>query len=246
MTGTEWNGCATSRSMLAHLRQAGRLTDRKLTLFAGACCRHVYHLLVDARFAQAIAVAERYADGLASEGDCRAAGAVASGLAGEWGMGPGLLRLDGAARFAALATAWAAMPGEQEDAAGMARKAEIEDAQEKEKANPALSAWAVDVVTNGDMWQANLVREVFGPFGVGEPPQTWLTKNEQKILALAQDAYSDRIMPQGELDPQKLRGIAGALEQAGSVDPEILAHLRLRNARHVRGCWAIDLLTGRR
>ena len=39
--------------------------------------------------------------------------------------------------------------------------------------------------------------------------------------------------------------LADALEDAGCADAAILAHCR-EPGEHVRGCWVVDLLTGRR
>ena len=60
-----WLGATDPAPMLDFL--GGQASARKLRLFACACCRQVWHLLTDPRSRQAVEVAERYADGQASE-----------------------------------------------------------------------------------------------------------------------------------------------------------------------------------
>ncbi len=45
-------------------------------------------------------------------------------------------------------------------------------------------------------------------------------------------------------DFSRLPLLADALEDAGCTDAELLGHLRGLGV-HVRGCWAVDLLTGK-
>lgn len=68
----------------------GVLTDRDLRLFAVSCARRVQHLMDDERSIAALDVAERFANGAATEGDLAAARDTASA----------------AARAAASAAAW--------------------------------------------------------------------------------------------------------------------------------------------
>src|SRR5438093_13666749 len=60
MTWRDWHEQTDPDTMLEMLR--GRISGRKVRLFAVACCRRVWHLL-DAPHRRAIEMAERFADG---------------------------------------------------------------------------------------------------------------------------------------------------------------------------------------
>src|SRR4051794_32508035 len=57
--------------------RCGRLSERKLLLFAVGCCRRIAHLLADERSRLTIEVCERCADGAATEAEVVAAAAGA-------------------------------------------------------------------------------------------------------------------------------------------------------------------------
>src|ERR1043165_6273371 len=63
MTEQEWLRCSDPEILLRFLR-GKMISDRKLRLFAVACCRRLFQAIqVDARDVHAVDVAERYADG---------------------------------------------------------------------------------------------------------------------------------------------------------------------------------------
>src|SRR5262245_14202379 len=67
MTEPEWLTCRDAGLLLIQPYARGRPLTRKLRLFACACCRHIGPLLTDERSRQAVELAERFADGQATE-----------------------------------------------------------------------------------------------------------------------------------------------------------------------------------
>jgi hypothetical protein len=83
---------------------------------------------------------------------------------------------------------------------------------------------------------AYLLRDLFGnPFRPVTADPAWLTPT---VTSLAQAIYDDRAF-------DRLPVLGDALEDAGCTNADLLAHCRSRQ-EHARGCWAVDLVLGKR
>jgi hypothetical protein len=71
MTEAEWLACNDPRPMMRLVWRAA--SDRRWRLFGCASCRRIWDLLPEGAGREAVAVAERYADGAAGEDELRAA-----------------------------------------------------------------------------------------------------------------------------------------------------------------------------
>jgi hypothetical protein len=94
--------------------------------------------------------------------------------------------------------------------------------------------------------EANLLRDIFGPlpFRPVAAEGSWPAWNDGIVRRLAEAVYQERELPAGTLDATRLGVLADCLEEASCSDADVLNHLR-GPGPHVRGCWAVDLLTGR-
>jgi hypothetical protein len=221
MDATAWNSCTKPDKMLAYLEEAGRATERKLRLFTVACCRRIWHLLVDERSRKAVEVTERFADGAATDQELEVvshdAWAFTLHIVHE---DEAFFHLDDTALNAADAPAWAA-------------EWPVDPLRVVVAAQRALG-------TTEGKTQTDLIRCIVGnPFR----PLPLLTWNDGTIKSLAEAAYEHRILPSGELDTDRIAILSDALEEAG-VHAALIEHLRGAGP-HVRGCVVIDLLTGR-
>ena len=103
---TVWNTCERGDWMIWLLvNSENEVTDRELRLIAVKCARQVQHLMKDERSINALDVAERFANGEATQEELNAAGdaARAAGDAARAAAGDAAR----AARDAARAAAWA-------------------------------------------------------------------------------------------------------------------------------------------
>jgi hypothetical protein len=214
VTETGWLACTNPGLMLEFLR--ARASDRKRRLFACACCRRVWSLLNDPHSRNAVEVAERYADGFASEQELRDAYYTAYGDRTAW-------------HDAASAAQFAAMPvAHAFNAARDAARAVFRFSVANRSSIPGG-----DVMVLEHQAQANLLRDVCGnPFHTATVDSAWLAWGGGIIPKLAQGIYDERAF-------DRLPVMADALEDAGCADRTILDHLRSLGP-HCRGCFVVD------
>lgn len=237
MSESDWDRCTDPTSMLAFLSQ--RASDRKLRLFAAACCRRVWPLLTDGRSRRAVEVAERYADEEADDEELRLAGSGAENVADAFAALSTTARGEAqcsAACAAVNATVTAAAISADYTAANIGSAA-----FHAATANGAPSAANCRDAERAA--QSRLLRELFGPLpfrNVPIGPSVW-SWNDGTVVRIASAIYQERSLPDGILDNNRIAVLADALEEAGCTDMDILGHLRGPGS-HVRGCWIVDLL----
>jgi hypothetical protein len=195
----------------------GRASDRKLRLFAVACCRTAPNDFIDdARVREAIETSERYADGLATREQLRAARKGALSRLGRyvchlqpwhavWLVMGVLLNL----------TAAPLLPSMDED------------------------HWFdgyFRVLQQASGRHCPLLHDLFGPLPFRQVPfdPAWRTPD---VRRLAEAIYQERAL-------DRLPILADALEEGGCTDADILADCR-GTGPHTRGCWTVDLLLGK-
>jgi hypothetical protein len=223
MNEEQWLACTTPWTMFEFLQTKADLSQRKGRLFACAAVRRVWHLLRDRRSRKAVEVSERFADGLAGARELAQAA---------WDAWEPIektiddINQNQSGAWDAAVAAW--RPCEEWTASVLAEvaiRACGDDLEAEEKA------------------QAALLRDIFGPSLFREVVLD-LAWDGGTVKRLAEAAYAERQLPAGTLDTARLDVLADALEEAGCTDAEMLGHLR-GAGQHWRGCWCVDLLTGR-
>jgi hypothetical protein len=208
--------------MLAFL--GGQASERKLRLFACACCRRLWGEFLADECRQAVEVAERFADGRATEEQLRQAHRLTG-------------RAKDAFRWRAHAAPFAATQHPlrlQEGEAGPASYAWLASTLHTASLRPNGSE-----VSGEGQAQADLLRCIFGNAFHPLPPvnPARVAWEGGTVPKLAEAIYDERAF-------DRLPVLADALEEAGCDAAELLAHLR-GPGPHARGCWAIDLLLGK-
>jgi hypothetical protein len=225
MDKKSWLTSADPHAMLEFL--GNQASERKLRLFACACCRRVWHLLTDERSRSAVEAAELHAEGALDDAALTSAWLIASET-----ERPAFAKKNCApSRTIASTAVCATLP----DPFRAARECLL----------------TVNWVNRGPLrdendWQRSVLRDIFGnPFQPFVVSNDWLVWNHGAIDALARSAYSHCIFPAGTLEPDRLAVLADALEEVGCSDEAALDHLR-GPGPHYRGCHVLEALLGQK
>jgi hypothetical protein len=210
--------------MLEFVRK--RASDRKLRLFACACCRRVWDHLWSGRIGhQAVSTAEEYADGLATTDELDAC----------WRLVRSQLELyHGEPVYDA--SYWACGNDIREDVERCANYAANNSTLLVHQSGDEFDARCEKRREEELAVQASLLHDLFGPllFRSITLDRSWFTSTVQQ---LAQSIYDDRAF-------DRLPILADALEDAGCDNADILNHCRQPGV-HARGCWVVDLVLGK-
>jgi hypothetical protein len=213
-----------------------KVSERKLRLFAVACCRRIGARIPDPLSRTALSLAERYADGQATEAE-RAATArrLRETIRSE--------AMTSSRRCAREAVWYTTRAGSMLLAMGAARAAATA-AEEAVREQLGSAGWNFNIpelhkpIEDEHTAQADLVREVLGnPFRRPELKPYWLAWEDGIVVTLARTIYE-------ESDFERLPILADALEEAGCTAAALLEHCRQPDG-HVRGCWVLDQLLGK-
>lgn len=247
MTEAEWLACADPEPMLEFLR--GKASDRKLRLFCCACCRRIWSALKRSSSRKMVEICEMYADNLTTSEKLNTAHASAHDAFAriQWAAegdkettpARATIYLGGGTNFYPHRVAG-------EVAAAFGVKARERDYKSRKKAASTKgleepiwdqhNAIYLAAEAEEERTQTHLLRCVIGnPFRPITLNSSWLTST---VLALAQGIYSEKAF-------DRMPILADALQDAGCEDEVILSHCR-QPGEHVRGCWVVDLLTGRK
>jgi hypothetical protein len=207
-------------------------SQRKLRLFAVACCRRIQHVFPDqAKIESRLSAAERYADGLATTEALRREHRRMA-LFGEDATHPDASY---AACLAQLSCEMAALRGfanlvtPKLGLLGRLRQF-IRRRPAPEPSRDVPTEYKTERLAHCD-----LLRDIFGnPFRPITCDPEWRTST---VLALAQGIYDERAF-------DRMPILADALQDAGCDNADILDHCR-GSGPHVRGCWVVDLVLGK-
>jgi hypothetical protein len=221
MTEVEWLACEDPKLMLEFLLD--KASDRKLRLFACACCRRIWQLLDDERSRRAVETAERFVDGNAQKNEWRRAAIQAKAVSEE---------------LHAKAISEETPASQARYYAAAASLLTVKNISPRGSADWAAAATYFHLgstMATHEAAQAPLLRCIVGnPFRPVTFFPEWRTDTAVSLARTMYDARDFSAMPI----------LADALQDAGCDNDELLSHCR-GDAAHVRGCWVVDLVLGK-
>ncbi|HTU92006.1 MAG TPA: hypothetical protein VMF69_18125 [Gemmataceae bacterium] len=269
MTEQEWLACINPRPMLEFLQ--GKASERKMRLFAGACCRRIWHLLTEQADRDAIERIEQ--DDFAPEPVLHPAASEGSEVsrnlwALQTGSHPNWEREQNASTVAAAAASLAAglHAVDASDAAASAEAIEVALACTSAKGEitgnairleAALTWQSIWEDASAAAWNARSRVSYLGALRAAN------RKIKEEQAGLLKDIFGNQfrqlhvkrswLLWNGgvvldiarTISQQRsfdmLTILADALEEAGCTDRDTLVHCR-SGGDHVRGCWVIGIL----
>lgn len=238
MNEQEWLKSTAPKPMVEFLK--GKASDRKLRMFAVACCRRVWRSLRKTRSRKAVEVAEQYAEGSADAEKLYTVNAAAYNAFMDTDEQTIQHLASGLAADVALADAGQAATSATEAADVSAHVAVY--GMDFDDYLPPTDATEAAYRDLRFTEQANLccfLRCIFGnPFRSVSIHPKWLAWNDGTVRKIVQSLYEERAF-------DRMPILADALQDAGCDNEDILNHCRSKGP-HVRGCWVVDLLTGRK
>jgi hypothetical protein len=220
MTEAEWLACEDPDVMLEFL--GDRASTRKLRLYSAACFRYDWKAWTSRRERAAVLTAEWMADGAATDKDVDAVRAA---------LVRRLDELDSRADLECTPHVPADILRPDftwKDASGCVYQV----AAKADSGPDSFDGCEAEVLVE----LAALARDIFGnPFRPVAFDPRWRTAD---AVGLARAIYEDRVFVRMPL-------LADALMDVGCDDGLLLAHCRTAG-QHARGCFALDLVLGRR
>lgn len=243
MTAEEWLASTDVEKMLLAIRDV--VSERKMRLFAIACCRRIWGRITDPRCRAAVEFAERHVEAgmtrrrgrpavvKAAREACNEAESASYRSLNRPDRPDHLIQVN--AFHAALATVESSGWFAADLASGFSANL-VGWEWGREKGPPDCDPVGKEAEKRH---QLPLLRDIFAdPFRPPAPvAPAVLAWNGGTVPKLAAAIYDE-----GAFD--RLPVLADALEEAGCEDAALVAHCR-EPGPHVRGCWAVDLILGK-
>ncbi len=228
MTEEEWERSLHRGPMLNYLQD--RISERKFRLFAVACCRRQWNLFPPVPHRKVIKAAEQFADGVGTVEELGAMAEPLRRITNSTDCSPSTVQW-----HVARAAEYVTQPVGISTCEVALRVA----ACLSEAVSGRLHVYRREFDPEPDpeeYQQISLLHDIAGnPFRPEIIDSNWLTST---VVAMARRAYQSR-------DFSLMPILADALEDAGCDNPDILNHCRGAGS-HMRGCYVIDLVLGKK